>query len=79
MNKEISKAEKAIREETQLKEKPVAIRIAELKMELSGAISSCKLPPCVIEPILANIYNQVAAAAEKELAAQLEAMEKEEG
>ena len=79
MNKQISEAEKAIREETQLKEKPVAIRIAELKMELSGAISSCKLPPCVIEPILANIYNQVAAVAEKQLEAELAAIKKEEG
>lgn len=79
MKNEIREAEKAIREETQLKEKPVAIRIAELKMELSGAISSCKLPPCVIEPILANIYNQVAVAAERELASQLEAIKKEEG
>lgn len=73
MNKEISKAEKAIREETQLKEKPVAVRIAEFKMALAKVIAESKLPPCVIEPILVNIYNQVATATQKELSAYLNA------
>lgn len=70
---------RTIPKKTTQKEKPVAIRIAELKTKISMAVSECKLPPCVIEPIIGNIYNQVAAAAEKELAHELEEYNKEEG
>ena len=75
MNKEISKAEKA---EQKIIQKPFTVRVAEFKNDVTRAVVGHELPPCVIEPILANIYNQVAVAAEKELAAQLEAMKKEE-
>lgn len=60
------------------KEKPAAIRIAELKARISAAITESKLPPCVIEPIIANAYNQVVTAAEKELAEEIAEYNKEE-
>ena len=77
MKKEISEAEKIERAETEFKEKPIAVRVAELKMNLADAITSCKLPPCLIEPIIGNVYNQVAEAAAKELAAGMAAIKKE--
>ena len=63
MKKEISETEK-----TEIKQLPIAVRVALLKKEVTEAIIGHELPPCVIEPVLANIYNQVAEAAAKELA-----------
>lgn len=76
MKEEIKKAEKV---EQKIVENPFAVRVAEFKQEVIEAIMGHNLPPCVIEPILANIYNQVAAAAEKQLEAELAAIKKEEG
>ncbi len=76
MNKEIKEAEKV---EEQIKEKPVAIRIAEFKASLAQAIVEAKLPPCIMEPIVSNIYDQVCLAASKEYEVQLQIMKKEEG
>lgn len=60
------------------KEKTVAIRIAEFKTKISMAVNECKLPPCVIEPIIGNLYNQIAVAAEKELEHEFEKYNKKE-
>lgn len=79
MKKEISEAEKNERAATELKELPFAVRVAMVKKEVTEAIIGHNLPACVIEPILANIYNQVAEAAAKELAAEMAAIKKEEG
>lgn len=74
MKKEISETEK-----TEIKQLPIAVRVALLKKEVTEAIIGHELPPCVIEPVLANIYNQVAEAAAKELATETAAIKKEEG
>lgn len=76
MNKEINETEK---KEQKIIQKPFAVRVAEFKDDVTRAVVGHELPPCVIEPILANIYNQVAVAAQKELVTQFEAMKKEEG
>lgn len=76
MNKKIKETEKT---EQKIIQKPFAVRVAEFKNDVTRAVVGHELPPCVIEPILANIYNQVAEAAAKELAAQLESIKKEEG
>lgn len=76
MKEKIIEAERA---ETKIIQKPVAVRIAEFKDDITRAIMGHELPPCVIEPILANFYNQVAVAAEKELRTEIQAIKKEEG
>lgn len=65
--------------EIKAEEMPVAVRIAELKRAIANAVAESKLPPCVIEPIFGNVYNQIATAAEKELSAAIKTIKKEEG
>ncbi len=52
-------------------EKTIALCLAvnETREKLAADINSSALPPALLEPILANFYNQIAFAAEKELAA----------
>ena len=48
---------------------PVCIAVNETREKLAADINSSALPPALLEPILANFYNQIAFAAEKELSA----------
>ena len=75
MKKEIIEEKKT----EEIKEFPFIVRVAMLKEQLVRDIKGNNLPFCVIEPILANIYNQVAEAAAKELANEMATIKKEEG
>lgn len=48
---------------------PLCIAVSETRERIAGDINSSALPPALLEPILANFYNQIAFAAEKELTA----------
>lgn len=47
--------------------KPISITIRDLKTQIIGAINDSQLPPCVVEPILAVIHQQITAAAKTEI------------
>lgn len=47
--------------------KPIALAVRDLKTQIVGAINESKLPPCVVEPILAAIHQQITAAAQQEI------------
>lgn len=49
--------------------KSIALAIRDLKWQIIGAINASQLPPCVVEPILAVIHQQITQAAETELKA----------
>lgn len=49
-------------------EKPIEIKIEELKNKLIQEINSSKLPPFVVEPIIKEIYNQIEEIRKQELA-----------
>lgn len=59
---------------------PLCLAVSETREKLAADINSSALPPSLLEPILANFYNQIAFAAEKELAGAKTALsEKEDG
>ena len=47
---------------------PLCIAVNETRERIAADINASALPPALLEPILANFYNQIAFAAEKELA-----------
>ncbi len=47
--------------------KPIALAVRDLKTQIIGAINDSQLPPCVVEPILAVIHQQITAAAKTEI------------
>lgn len=47
--------------------KSISLSIRDLKTQIVGAINSSQLPPCIVEPILSVIYQQIAQAAQQEI------------
>lgn len=45
----------------------MAIAVRDVKVKLAQAINDSQLPPCVLEPIINNIHQQVIQAATAEL------------
>lgn len=58
-------------------EKPIEQRITELDATIRYLIGQAQLSPTIIELILRNIHNEVAALAEVNLKAQIEKCEKQ--
>ena len=50
-------------------DKPISVAIRDMKGQIVAAINESQLPPCVIEPILNVIYQQIVQAAQNELKA----------
>lgn len=40
-------------------EKPLSLIIKEFRNNLENAVNNSNLPPCIVEPILKDYYNQV--------------------
>lgn len=49
------------------KQKTITMAISEFKEKLFNVVNNCGLPAAVIEPILGNMYQQVAAIATAQL------------
>lgn len=47
--------------------KPIALAVRDLKTQIIGAINASQLPPCVVEPILTVIHQQITQAAQNEI------------
>lgn len=45
----------------------ISLSIRDLKTQIVGAINSSQLPPCIVEPVLNVIYQQIAQAAQQEI------------
>ncbi len=58
--------------------KPVSIIIKETREQIVKALNESQLPPCVLEALLNPIYQQIAQAAQAEIA-QAEKEYNEEG
>lgn len=58
--------------------KPVSIIIKETREQIVKALNESQLPPCLLEAVLNPIYQQIAQAAQQEIA-QAEKEYKEEG
>ncbi len=61
------------------KQKTITILIAEFKANLFNAVNESGLPAAVIEPILSNIYQEVANIAAAQLKKDREEEEKNNG
>lgn len=48
--------------------KPVSIIIKETREQIIKALNESQLPPCVLEAVLNPIYQQIAQAAQAEIA-----------
>lgn len=48
--------------------KPVSIAIKELREDIVQALANSQLPACILEPVLGAVYQQIAQAAEQEVA-----------
>ena len=48
--------------------KPVSIAIKEFRENIVQALANSQLPACILEPVLGAVYQQVAQAAEQEVA-----------
>lgn len=57
-------------------EKPITMRIDELKNTLIGVINSSELPPFLLEPIIKNLYEEVRVVALQQKQAEKEEYEK---
>ena len=59
--------------------KPISIAIRDLKTQVLAAINDSQLPPCIVEPVLNSIYQQIVQATQTELkAAEKQLAESEE-
>ena len=47
-------------------EKPISIQIQEATQSIITAVNDSKLPPCLLLPIIKNIYESVINLAQKE-------------
>lgn len=61
------------------KQKTITILISEFKANLFNAVSKSGLPAAVIEPILSNMYQEVANIAAAQLKKDMEEEEKNNG
>lgn len=48
-------------------EKPVSIIIEEFKQEVAEAVNKTKLPLCIIEPVVKDLYTEIAALSKQQL------------
>jgi hypothetical protein len=48
-------------------EKPIALRIAELRNTLINTLNESNLPPCIVEPVVKEVYEVAAQARSNEL------------
>lgn len=48
--------------------KPISIIIKETREQIVKALNESQLPPCLLEAVLNPIYQQIAQAAQKEIA-----------
>ena len=48
--------------------KPIALIIKETREQIVKALNESQLPPCLLEAVLSPIYQQIAQAAQAEIA-----------
>lgn len=58
--------------------KPLSIVIKEAREQIVKALNESKLPPCILEAVLNPIYQQIAHAAQAEIAQAEQEYKKEE-
>ena len=58
--------------------KPISILINEAKINITKVINASSLPPCLIQPIIKDIYEQVLQQCQQELQDDMAKYESEE-
>lgn len=58
--------------------KPISIIIKETREQIVKALNESQLPPCLLEAVLNPIYQQIAQAAQQEIAQAEQEYKKEE-
>lgn len=56
-------------------EKPVSLVLNDLKQEIVDSINKTNLPLCIVEPVLKDLYAEIAALAKQQLAKDKEEFE----
>ena len=57
-------------------EKPISVVLEELKQDIINSINNTNLPICIIEPIIKDLYNEIAALSRQQLLKDKEEYEK---
>lgn len=56
-------------------EKPVSLVLNDLKQEIVDSINKTNLPLCIVEPVLKDLYAEIATLAKQQLAKDKEEFE----
>ena len=57
-------------------DKPISVVLEELKQDIINSINNTNLPICIIEPIIKDLYNEIAILSKQQLAKDKEEYEK---
>lgn len=48
-------------------DKPISVVLEELKQDIINSINNTNLPICIIEPIIKDLYNEIAVLSKQQL------------